>query len=128
MGNIYSAQNIASYLIYELNDSYSFVNANALQYLLAEVDYKWQVTFGHSAYSEQVHTLKDGYTVKEVYDAYAEHGLEHIATPAKEYFLPYGQFQLIERPYAVPNLTLQEQNIITSVIYVYQQNQLRKAS
>lgn len=128
MGNIYSAQNVASYLIYELNDAYSFVNASALQYLLAEVEYKWQTTFGHSAYSEQVQSLKDGYTVKEVYDAYVENGLEHIAVPAKEYFLPYGQFQLIERPYAVPNLTLHEQNLIASVIRGYQQNQLRKAS
>jgi len=128
MGNIYSAQNVASYLIYELNDTYSFVNANALQYLLGEVEYKWQTTFGHSAFSEQVQDLKDGFAVKEVYDVYAENGLEHIAAPAKEYFLPYGQFQLIERPYAVPSLTTLEQSLIASVIRGYKQIQLRKAS
>lgn len=128
MGNVYSAQNIASYLIYELNEVNSFVNANALQFLLAEIEYKWQIIFGHSAYSEQVHDLKNGYVVKEVYDAYLENGFNHIVEPAKDYFLPYGQFQLIERPYAVPILTAQEQRVIETIILGYQLNQLRKVS
>lgn len=128
MGNIYSAQNIASYLIYELNDAYSFVNASALQYLLAEVEYKWQTTFGHSAFSEQVSDLKNGYTVKEVHQAYAVNGFNHIIEPAKDYFLEYGQFQLIERPYAIPSLTSQEAQLINSIIQQYQLNQLRKVS
>lgn len=128
MNNQYSAQNIASYIIYELNDLYSFINADSLQHLLLEVEVKWQETFGHSAFYEQLHNFEQGYVVKEVFDTYKEHGTNHIALPAKEYYLPYGTFQLIVRTYGVPAFTKQQQAIVDHVIAQYRHTSLVKAS
>lgn len=128
MGNIYGAQNVASYFVYELNDIYSFVNSDSLQYLLAEVENKWHEHFGHSAFEEEVYALETGYVVKEVYEAYLSNGLDHISLPAKEFYLPYGTFQLIERTYGVPAFTPEEQVIIHSIIDQYRQVVLKQVS
>ena len=120
MGNIYSAQNVAAYAIYELNSVKEFVNACSIQRILADVDNMWHKVFGHSAFSETTHDLKtEGYIVKEVANEYKEHGSAHLLEPAKEWYLKYGTFQLIKRPYAVPNFTAKEEIILKKVLASY---------
>ena len=119
MGNVYSAQNVASYLIYELNESNEFVNCMSIQHLLALVETRWQLAFGHTAFKEIVHAKEEGYIVKEVFEAYEEYDKNHIELPVKEYYLKYGTFQLVERTYAVPNFTLVEEKIIQAALAQY---------
>lgn len=119
MGNIYRAQNVTAYLIYELNESHHFVNNMAIQYLLSTVESKWQQTFGHSAFEEIVYAKEEGYTVKEVFEEYKVHGTDHISLPATEYYLQYGSFQLIERTYAIPNFTQEEIKLVQSALAQY---------
>ncbi|AHN20347.1 hypothetical protein FCT18_17660 [Lysinibacillus sphaericus] len=119
MANIYRAQNVTAYLIYELNESHHFVNNMAIQYLLSTVESKWQQTFGHSAFEEIVYAKEEGYTVKEVFEEYKVHGTDHIALPATEYYLQYGSFQLIERTYAIPNFTQEEIKLVQSALAQY---------
>ncbi len=129
MGNVYSAQNFAAYFIYELNEKQSFVNAITIQHLLAEVEEVWQKMYGHSAFTENKSSLREnGYVVKEVFEAYKNNGSEHITLPAKEWYLPYGQFQLIYRTYGIPPLTSQEETIIQSLLKKYQRIELNQAS
>ena len=119
MANIYRAQNVTAYLIYELNESHHFVNNMAIQYLLSTVESKWQQTFGHSAFEEIVYAKEEGYTVKEVFEEYKVHGTDHIALPETEYYLQYGSFQLIERTYAIPNFTQEEIKLVQSALAQY---------
>lgn len=120
MGKVYSAQNIAAYIIYELNDAKEFVNACSIQQILADVNVMWQRVFGHDAFSETTHDLEvTGYTVKEVADEYKVHGLAHLLEPAKEWFLKYGEFQLVQRPFAVPNFTAKEAIMLNKVLTAY---------
>lgn len=120
MAKVFSAQNVAAYIIYELNEVKEFVNACSIQQILADVDSMWQSVFGHHAFSETTHDFhKYGYTVKEVADEYKEHGTAHILTPAKEWFLKYGQFQLVQRPYAVPNFSAKEEIVMRKVLSAY---------
>lgn len=120
MANSYSAQNVASYFIYELNETYQFVNAIAIQQLLQQVDQLWNMQFGHSAFTEQTHCVQTtGYYVKEVQEAYAEHGNKHISLPAREWFLKYGEFQLVYRTYSVPAFTEEEQQAIDRIVESY---------
>lgn len=128
MGNIYSAQNVASYLIYELNESNEFVNCMSIQHLLATVETRWQQAFGHTAFKEAVQSKENGYIVKEVFDAYAEQADHHISLPATEYYLKYGTFQLVERTYAVPNFTPGEEKVVQEALAQYRYLQLIKAS
>jgi hypothetical protein len=120
MGNVYSAQNVAAYVIYELNDAKEFVNGCGIQQILADVNMMWLKVFGHSAFQETTHNLKTvGYTVKEVFDEYKEHGSAHLLEPAKEWYLKYGEFQLIKRPYAVPNFSAKEEIIMKKVLAAF---------
>lgn len=128
MGNVYSAQNVASYLIYELNESHEFVNNMSIQHLLATVDTRWQQAFGHTAFKEAVHAKEKEYTVKEVFDTYAVHTDNHISLPATEYYLKYGTFQLVERTYAIPNFTQEEEKLVQAALAQYRYVQLTKAS
>ncbi|KGA84839.1 hypothetical protein KQ41_01490 [Lysinibacillus fusiformis] len=128
MGNLYSAQNIASYLIYELNEGHVFVNNQSIQHILTLVECKWQQIFGHSAYQEQVCTDDIGYTIKEVYEAYEKYGVRHIKLPATEFYLKYGTFQLVERTYAIPNFTEEEISIVQQALTQYRFQLLSKAS
>ncbi|MCT6925213.1 MULTISPECIES: hypothetical protein [Bacillales] len=128
MGRTYSAQNIASYIVYELNETYTFVNAQAIQLLLANVEKMWMKVFGHSAFLETTCDLSNGYIIKEVYDAYTDCGSHHIDIPAKEWFLRYGEFQLIQRTYAVPAFTALEEKIMQSILQNYRSRQLTQVS
>ncbi|MEC1178580.1 hypothetical protein P9B03_08810 [Metasolibacillus meyeri] len=128
MGRTYSAQNIASYIVYDLNETSTFVNAQAIQSVLAIVEKMWMKVFGHSAFLEATCDLSNGYIVKEVYDAYVEHGDNHIALPAKEWFLRYGEFQLIQRTYAVPAFSAVEEKIVQSILQNYRRRQLTQVS
>lgn len=128
MGNVYCAQNITAYFIYELNESHHFVNNLSIQNLLSTVDMKWQQTFGHSAFNEIVYVKEEGYIVKEVFEEYKAHGTGHIALPATEYYLQYGSFQLIERTYAVPNFTQQEVELVQSALAQYRERLFLQAS
>ena len=120
MGKVYSAQNIAAYVIYELNEVKEFVNACSIQQILADVNTMWQNVFGHHAFSETAHDLKKfGYSVKEVADEYKEYGTAHILEPAKEWFLKYGEFQLVQRPYAVPNFSATEEIVMRKILAAY---------
>ncbi|MFE3576340.1 hypothetical protein [Lysinibacillus sp. NPDC059133] len=128
MGNVYSAQNIASYLIYELNEGHVFVNNMSIQNILASVESTWQEIFGHSAFKEIVYVKEEGYTVKEVFEAYEGYGASHIPLPATEYYLKYGTFQLVERTYAIPNFTLEEIGLVQQALTQYRYKWLAKAS
>ncbi|MGE7696221.1 hypothetical protein ACQKNC_19280 [Lysinibacillus sp. NPDC094177] len=128
MGNVYSAQNIASYLIYELNEGHVFVNNMSIQNILASVERKWQEIFGHSTFKEIVYAKEEGYTVKEVFEAYESYGANHIPLPATEYYLKYGTFQLVERTYAIPNFTQEEIGLVQQALTQYRYKLLAKAS
>lgn len=128
MGNVYSAQNIASYLIYELNEGHVFVNNMSIQHILASVERKWQQNFGHSAFEENIYAKEEGYTVKEVFEAYEKYGASHIPLPATEIYLKYGTFQLVERTYAIPNFTQDEIGLVQQAITQYRNQLLIKAS
>ncbi|MCL1698607.1 MULTISPECIES: hypothetical protein [unclassified Lysinibacillus] len=128
MGNVYSAQNIASYLIYELNEGHVFVNNMSIQNILASVESKWQERFGHSAFEEIVYVNEEVYTVKEVFEAYESYGASHIPLPATEYYLKYGTFQLVERTYAIPNFTQEEIILVQQALTHYRYKLLAKAS
>lgn len=120
MGNVYSAQNVAAYFVYELNEVHTFVNQISIQYLLGQVNAMWKKAFGHSAFSEITHDLEaTGYVVKEVYDAYKEYGTNHLEEPAKEWYLKYGEFQLVHRTYGVPPFTKKEEMIAKKVLDRY---------
>lgn len=120
MGNVYSAQNVAAYFVYELNEVHTFVNQLSIQHLLQQVDKVWRKQFGHSAFQEQTHCLEaTGYYVQEVYDAYVENGYNHVTLPAREWFLKYGEFQLVYRTYGVPAFTEAEQSLIDSIVDCY---------
>ena len=120
MGNVYSAQNITAYFVYELNEVETFINQKAIQNLLAVVDTMWKKTFGHSAFSEETHDFASaGYVVKEVYEAYKEHGGDHIDIPAKEWYLAYGEFQLVHCTYGIPAFTKKEEIIIRKIVDRY---------
>ena len=128
MGNVYSAQNIASYLIYELNEGHVFVNNMSIQNILASVELKWQEIFGHSAFEEIVYVNEEAYTIKEVFEAYESYGASHIPLPATEYYLKYGTFQLVERTYAIPNFTHEEIRLVQQALIQYRYKLLAKAS
>lgn len=53
MSKVYSAQNFAAYIIYELNETNTFVNAKALQHLLEVVKRCWENVFGSNPYREE---------------------------------------------------------------------------
>lgn len=129
MGNVYSAQNIAAYFIYELNDQNVFVNSATLQHLLEKVDLDWRSRFGHSAFSESIVSFATNkYVVKEVFEAYKEFGESHLKMPAKEWYLEYGKFQLIHRTYGVPAFTAEEQLLINNIVTKYREVIFKKAS
>lgn len=120
MGKVYSAQNVAAYIIYELNDVKEFLSACGIQQILADVNVMWHNVFGHGAFSEATHDLKaTGYAVKEVAEEYKEHRTAHILSPAREWFLKYGEFQLVQRPYAVPNYSAKEEIVMNKVLTAY---------
>lgn len=120
MSNVYSAQNFAAYFVYELNDVQTFVNQISIQHLLGQIDAMWKRAFGHSAFTESTHDLQEtGYTVKEVFDAYKENESSHIEEPAKEWFLAYGQFQLVHRTYGIPPFTQKEEIIVQKLLNHY---------
>ena len=120
MGNVYSAQHVAAYFIYELNEVDTFINPISIQHLLGRIDTMWKKAFGHGAFSENTHDLQTaGYVVKEVYDAYKEIGTDHIALPAKEWYLKYGEFQLVHRTYGIPPFTQKEEIIARKVLDRY---------
>lgn len=129
MGNIYSAQNVAAYFIYELNERKQFVNADVLQFLLAEVESVWNERFGHSAFSEEkANFTEKPYIINEVYNTYKEFGQQHLDLPAKEWYLEYGQFQLVYRTIGVPPLTAEEKLLMNLVINKYYKSILKKVS
>ena len=120
MGNVYSAQNVAAYFVYELNEVHTFVNQISIQHVLGQVNAMWQKAFGHSAFSEKIHDFKTtGYVIKEVYDAYKEYGTNHLQEPAKEWFLKFGDFQLVHRTYGVPAFTQKEEIIVKKILDRY---------
>ncbi|MFC7686139.1 hypothetical protein [Ureibacillus sp. GCM10028918] len=129
MGNIYSAQNFAAYLIYELNEKGTFINSFSLQRLLAVVDNLWYKNFGHTAFEEETtNFIEKNYYVKEVFEAYKEFEDQHLLIPAKEWHLEYGQFQLVHRPYGVPKFTTKELLVINRVVSKIRKYTLYKAS
>lgn len=129
MKKVYSAQNFAAYVIYELNETNTFVNAKSLQYLLNLIKKHWESVFGVSPYREQTYSLSiNGYVVKEVYEAYKEFGEQHISEPAKEWHLKYGEFQLIRRPYGVPAFSTEEEQLMKKILTQYQNALLMNAS
>ncbi|SOC10896.1 hypothetical protein SAMN05880501_10653 [Ureibacillus xyleni] len=129
MGNIYSAQNFAAYFIYELNEQRIFINSDAIQHLLADIESLWQKEFGHSAFSENIYSFnQNGYIVKEVKEAYVEYGANHIDVPAKDWELEFGQFQLVYRTYGIPSFTNEEEALVKESISKYKTSLIRKVS
>lgn len=116
MGNVYKAQNIASYLIYELTEKSYIPTKVQLQQLLRSVDVNWMCIFGHSAYLEEKYPYEN-YYIYEVYKTYEEQfPTDYITEPAKEWFLPYGHFQLVYRPYAVPAFSPLEKVLMQKIV------------
>ncbi|TSI06007.1 hypothetical protein [Lysinibacillus sp. BW-2-10] len=129
MGNIYSAQNVAAYFIYELNEQKGFINSQTLQQLLAILDKQWQITYGHSVFLEETFALNQyGYVVREVEVAYKENGNQHIELPAKDWYLEYGQFQLAYRAYGIPPFTKEEERLVKKTIEYYETVHIKKVS
>lgn len=129
MGNQYSAQNVAAYFIYELNERNLFINSNILQQLLLDLEIKWENKFGHSAYVEEVLSIEEnGYAVKEVFEKYVDLKNDHIELPAKEWYLKYGEFQLIQRTYGIPPFSQSEEQLVQDLIEAYSKTLLKKAS
>ena len=129
MGNVYSAQNVVAYFIYELNEQSTFVNARSLQYLLIELTHNWKHYFGNNVFLEEIVRLDEKqYGVKEVFEAYEEFGEQHLILPAKEWHLEYGQFQLVYRPYGIPAFTEEEVIVVNSVIEKYRKRLTQIAS
>ena len=128
MGNAYSAQNVASFLIYELTEKSYKPTKMQLQQLLRIVDLNWMSIFGHSAFHEEKH-LNEKYYIYEVYQTYEEQfRSNYIMEPAKEWFLPYGQFQLIYRPFAVPAFSPLEKIVMQKMIKKFFSGVLLKVS
>ena len=115
MGNVYSAHNIAAYFIEELNGMNKFINERTLQQLLAETDAMWQKAFGHCAYHEQASPNQNTY-IGSIQREYNHHGQNHIQSPELEWYLPYGSFQLVRRPYEIIEFTSKERIILYKVI------------
>lgn len=129
MENRYSAQNVAAYFIYEFNENNLFINADILQKLLFDLEVEWKNFFGHSAYLEEVAPIKEkGYAVKEVYEKYVELQDEHIELPAKDWYLKFGEFQLVYRPYGIPPFTEVEEQLAKKVIEIYRKKSFKKVS
>lgn len=129
MENRYSAQNVAAYFIYEFNENNLFINREILQKLLLDLEVEWKNFFGHSAYLEEVTSIKEkGYAVKEVHEKYAELQDKHIEHPAKDWYLKFGEFQLVYRPYGIPPFTVVEEQLAKKVVHNYRKKIFKKVS
>ncbi len=127
MGSVYSAQNVAAYLIYELKEQAYFLNQRELQQLLANVDSMWNKVFGHCAFTEATQTDSQ-YYVREVFESYNEQDKHIIEEPAREWFLQYGCFQLEYRPYGVPAYSQIETILMEKIIKNFTCKRLTYAS
>ena len=128
MGNRYSAQHVSAYVIYELSEKSIALDSTKIQQLLKLVDYKWRKVFGQCAFLESVHS-NSPYYIKEVFETYDEQfGNGPIQEPAREWFLPYGQFILQYRPYGVPAYSPFEKIVMEKIISDYIQVNCSKAS
>ena len=128
MGNVYSAQNIASYLIFELKEYSYTLTKQQLQSLLQTVDMKWMTIFGNRACQEKPHA-NEMYYIEEVYATYNEQFKQNeITEPAKEWYLSYGQFQLVYQAYKVPAFSQLEKYIMNQIIESFLQSHLEQAS
>ena len=127
MGSVYSAQNVAAYLIYELKEQTYFLNQTQLQQLLANVDSMWNKVFGHCAFTEATQT-DSHYYVREVFESYNEQENRIIEEPAREWFLQYGCFQLEYRPYCVPVYSQIETILMEKILKNFTRKRLTCAS
>ena len=128
MGNRYSAQHVSAFIIYELQEKSIVLNSNKLQQLLKLVDFKWRKVFGQCAFLESVHS-NTLYYIEEVFETYDEqYGIGPIQEPAREWFLPYGQFVLQYRPYGVPAYSPFEKLVMEKIIFNYIQIEQSTAS
>ena len=128
MGNRYSAQHVSAFIIYELQESSIVLNSTKIQQLLKIIDFKWRKVFGQCAFLESVHS-NSSYYIKEVFETYDEQfGDGPIQEPAREWFLPYGQFTLQYRPYEVPAYSPFEELVMEKILSDYIQVNCSKAS
>ena len=128
MGNRYSAQHVSAFIIYELHEKSIVLNAIKIQHMLKVVDFKWRKVFGQCAFLESVHS-NSSYYIKEVFETYDEQfGNGPIQEPAREWFLPYGQFILQYRPYGVPAYSPFEKIVMRKIISDFIQVEQTKAS
>lgn len=128
MGNRYSAQHVSAFIIYELREKSIVLDSTKIQKLLKIVDFKWRKVFGQCAFLESVHS-NSPYYIKEVFETYDEQfGNGPIQEPAREWFLPYGQFVLQYRPYGVPSYSPFERIVMEKIISGYIQINRSKAS
>lgn len=127
MEKIYRANHVAAYCIYELKDQSFFINSKQLQHLLRVVDLTWKKIFGHGAFREETHPHAD-YYVHEVYMDYKENEYQVITEPAREWYLPYGKFQLCYRPYGVPPYSPFESVVMKKILKEYIRKNIAQAS
>lgn len=128
MGSRYSAQHVSAFIIYELREKSIVLDSTKIQQLLNIVDFKWRKVFGQCAFLESVHS-NSPYYIKEVFETYDEQfGNGPIQEPAREWFLPYGQFVLQYRPYGVPSYSPFERIVMEKIISDYIQINRSKAS
>ena len=128
MGNRYSAQHVSAFIVYELQEKSIILKCNELQQLLRLVDFKWRKVFGQCAFLESVHS-NPPYYIKEVFESYDEQfGNGPIEEPAREWFLPYGQFVLQYRPFGIPAYSPFEKLVMEKILSDYIQIEHSKAS
>lgn len=128
MGNRYSAQHVSSYLIQQLKDASICLNVFQLQQLLQYVDMNWKKVYGHCAFLESVHS-DSSYYIQEVDETYKEQfGNGPIQEPAREWYLPYGQFVIEYRPYRIPPYSPFEKVVMMKIISDYIQTYSKKVS
>jgi len=127
MGNRYSAQHVSAFIIYELREKSIDLDSAKIQQLLKLVDFKWRKVFGQCAFLESVHA-HSSYYIKEVFETYDEQfGNEQVQEPAREWFLPYGQFILQYRPYGIPSYSPFEKLVMDKILSDYIQMERLKA-
>lgn len=127
MGNRYSAQHVSAFIIYELREKSIVLDSTKIQQLLKLVDLKWRKVFGQCAFLESVHT-NSSYYIKEVFETYGEQfGNGPVQEPAREWFLPYGQFILQYRPYGIPPYSPLEKIVMDKILSNYIQIEHLKA-
>ena len=116
MKKSYSAQNVTAFIIYTLKEQSIMIDSAQLQNVLKTIDMKWRKVFGQCAFTEPVNQQSTIY-IEEVNRVYTDQfGQGPLEEPAREWFLPYGQFVVQYRPYGIPPYSPFEKLVMERII------------